>query len=518
MSLTSNLQKPKKIAVASCTPSASESAVKVFEAGGNAFDAAVCAAFDLMVSNPLMCSIGGGGFAAVKPAGSDDVKIIDFFDAMPGKGLPKSAFGQNMKTTKLPYGTGIEVISGHSSIGVPGTVKGLEFVSKNYGRIPLSESLKPPAENAIKGVPLNATVAYWLSLSAEKLHWQTEYAKKLLSTEKGEVPPKGYLMKNPDIANTFELIGQYGSGVIYKGDIAKSISDEVLSGGGIITRKDLETYDVIIRNPLKVKYGDYLINTNPPPSVGGSTMVQILKVASKLGIEDYSPENVSKLGRIIYSAFQDRFACFKEGMDYEEKLYNMLSDENILEKYKNISSSSNTTHLCCIDDLGNACSITMSMGYGSGVGIEGTGIVMDNVLGELELNPLGFHALDPGNRLVSSMSPTIAISNNDILALGTPGASRIATSLANIFINIVKCGKDIESALHSPRIHWEDDKFSYEYPLVVNEKLLPNDWEIVKFDKLNMFFGGVQCVQLQNDITLKGASDLRRNGKSIVAG
>ncbi|EKE03895.1 MAG: hypothetical protein ACD_20C00134G0022 [uncultured bacterium] len=512
-----NNQKPKKVAVASCTPWATEAAGRIVEAGGNAFDAAICAAFELMISNPLMCSIGGGGFAAIRSS-NDEVKIVDFFDSMPGMGLDKSLFGKNAKVVDLPYGTGIQVISGHASVGVPGTLKGLEHISQQYGCLPLKEVLQPAIENARTGVPFNSPMARYIAISAEPLHWFTEYSKKLLSTPQWEIPKEGYLFKNPDLANTLDLIGQYGSDIVYKGDIAQNIVNEIQSGGGIITLEDLQNYDVIIRQPLFAEYGRYKIYTNPPPSVGGSTIIQMLKVISKLNLTEYNPAIVSKLGKIIHTALNDRYSRIEEGRKNPSKYFELTEDDYILEKYKNILPSASTTHVSCVDDLGNACSITMSIGYGSGVAIPGTGILMDNVLGELELNPLGFHALDPGERLVSSMSPTIAYDElkNDLLVLGTPGASRIATSLTQVIVNINNLNMSIEKALNEPRVHWEDNKFALEEGREFDESEIPAEWEIVRFPGRDMFFGGVQCVRLSQGGNLNAASDPRRCGKGRV--
>lgn len=480
--------KPNKIAIASCTPCATDAASQVALSGGNAIDAAVAGAFDLMVSNILMCSIGGGGFATVKTPGKDPV-VFDFFDAMPGIGLNKSEFGKNIRKVRVPYGIGIDVITGYSSIGVPGTAKGLELIANRAGNLPLKESLKPAIAHAKGGIPLNATVAYWLSISAEKIHWLTEYSKSLLSTPDGAIPKEGFFLKNPDLARTFEIIGDEGTDPIYRGEIAKSISEHIRQGGGLVTTEDLRNYQVIERVPLSVKYGKYDIYTNPPPSVGGKSLVHMLEAVSNLGFKGYTPDTAAKIGRIIHTALSNRH-----------------------------SKTPNTTQISCVDDLGNACSITMSMGYGSGVAVPGTGIFFGNTLGEPELNPLGFHALEPGTRLVSSMAPTVCVDsgNNNLLVLGTPGASRIAPAIMQTVINIADLGLAINDAVSRPRIHWEDGKLVAESNLDINESLVPDEWEIVKFDDINMYFGGIQCVSLSRESSLEAVSDPRRCGKSTV--
>jgi len=508
--------KPNKVAIASCTPYATDAAAKTALRGGNAFDAAVAGAFDLMVSNPLMASLGGGGFATVKVPGKEPV-VFDFFDVMPGIGVHKNEFGKNIRTVSVPYGIGIDVITGYSSIGVPGTAKGLELVAKNFANLEMKEILAPAIRHAREGVPLNATVAYWIGLSAEKIHWFTDYSKSLLSTDKGQVPTEGYLMKNPDLADTFEIISKEGTDIIYTGDIAKKASELIREGGGLLTLEDLKNYQVIERKPLAAKYGNYKIYTNSPPSVGGLTLTQMLKALSSLEYKGYDPDMVSKMGRIIYTALNDRYSLFKQGIRDFNALHQLVEDDYVTEKYANIVPSPDTTQISCADDLGNACSITMSIGYGSGVALEGTGIYFGNILGELELNPFGFHALDPGMRLVSGMSPTIVFDekSKDLIAIGSPGASRIAPAIMQTILNISDLGLSIEDALKMPRIHWEDGKFVIESQMEVDMTHIPDDWEIVKFDGLDMYFGGVQCVRL-NKGTLTAASDPRRCGKSMV--
>lgn len=508
--------KPSKIAIASCTEHATNAAAHVARCRGNAIDAAVAGAFDLMVSNILMCSVGGGGFATVKTPGNDPV-VFDFFDAMPGIGLDKSEFGKNIRKVKVPYGIGIDVITGYSSIGVPGTAKGLELLLKRFGNLEMGDALTPAIKHAREGVPLNATIAYWLSISAEKIHWFTDYSKKLLSTTAGEVPKAGYPMKNPDLAKTFELFAEKGTDVFYGGEMGREISEYIRQGGGILTLDDLKKYQVIERKPLKTKYGKYDIYTNPPPSIGGITLVQMLKALSHIEVKGYDPDAVAKIGRIIYTAQSDKYSLFKKGNRNFDDLYQLVEDDYIFEKYENIIASPNTTQISCTDDLGNACSITMSMGYGSGVAMPGTGICFGNTLGELELNPFGFHALDPGMRLVSGMSPTIGVDKNDedILTIGTPGASRITSAILQTIINISNLNLSIKDALKMPRIHWEDNKLVVESNLDVDESQIPDNWEIVKFNDLNMYFGGVQCVRFDRG-SLRAESDPRRCGKSRI--
>ncbi len=302
-------RKPRKFGIASGTNEATSVGIEIAALGGNAVDAAVGVAFDLLVSNIMMCSIGGGGFATVKtPDG--EIETIDFFDSMPGKGLGHEYFREHANPQKvhLSYGVGIEVMIGHATVGVPGAVKGLEKLLERHGTMPLKEVIQPAVEHARAGLQLNDTLSYWLKISAHKIQCYTKYSKKLFTTPAGRIPEKGYLLKMPDLANSLEIIGGYGSDVVYKGDIADAIVEEMKQGGGFVTYEDLASYDAIIRKSLKTTYRGKHIYTNPPPSVGGTTLVELMNIISHINFEEtYTPQLVATVGKAIRLALYDKF-------------------------------------------------------------------------------------------------------------------------------------------------------------------------------------------------------------------
>ena len=511
-------RRPFKYAVASGTKEATSIGIETASIGGNAVDVAVGVAFGLLVSNILMCSIGGGGFATVKsPDGK--VEIIDFFDCMPGKGLNLGYFKEHARPQKvyLPYGVGIEVMIGHATVGVPGTVKGLELLLERHGTLPLKEVVQPAIELARAGIHLNHNISWWLEMSAHSIHWQTEYSKKLFSMPSGEVPDSSYLFKMPDLANSLQIIGQHGSDAVYKGDIAEAIVEEISKGGGLITYEDIASYEAIVRKPLETTYREKYIYTNPPPSVGGVTLVELMNIVSHIDFEKmYKPQLVTTVGKAIRLALHDKFTRYLDPSTNEEVAKELLCPEYTFQCFKKITPGPNTTHLSSIDDEGYAVGITMSMGYGSGVGISGTGIVMDNVLGEMELNPQGYLKTEPGQRLISGMTPTIMVNEdtNDVVVLGTPGASRIAPCLMQIIINLIDHKMDLYSAISSPRIHYEDNTFVMEPGIEVDENLLDKRVKVVKFDKIDMSMGGAECVRLKEGLFPEAASDPRRSGSA----
>jgi len=507
---------PKEFAIASCTMEATQAGIEIASSGGNAVDAAVGSALDLIVSNILMTSIAGGGFATVRiPDGT--VETIDFFDCMPGKGLDMQDIRKTIKPVKiyLEYGTGIDVLIGHATAGVPGNIKGLELLLKRYGTMPLKEVLQPAIKHAKEGTKISKSMGYWLDLSSKKLHWHTDYCKKLLSTPIGEILDAGYLLKQHDLCKTLEMIAQYGSDVVYKGEIADAIVKEMKSNGGLITHEDLKTYEAIVRKPIETIYRGKKVYTNPPPSVGGATLIELLNIISNIKLENkLTPDIAITLGKAIRLALHDKFTRYLDIETNEEVSKELLSLEYALKCYKKIQPSANTTHLSCADNSGYGVSITMSMGYGSGVAIPNTGIIMDNALGEMELNPKGYLNATPGQRLISGMAPSIIYDelNNDMLVLGTPGASRIAPCLMQVISNIVDYKMDLCSAVSASRLHFEDNKFAYESGIELNSNLLDSNVEICSFDDLNMFFGGSQCVRIKDNVPPEAASDPRRDG------
>lgn len=510
----------KKLALSSCTKEATADGIEVGLSGGNAVDALVAGAFSLIVSNPLMCSIAGGGFVTVRtPDGH--VETIDFFDCMPGKGLPEDYISTkaSYELAYVDFGFDVNIVKGHATIGVPGTVKGIELLLNRHGSMPMKEVLKPAIKRAKEGVYANDTIAGWLACSSEKVQWHTPYSKHVLSTDEGEIIPAGYLFKQPDLAQTLESIAEYGSDVIYKGDIAQLIAKEMSENGGLITLEDLAAYEAVIREPLHYKYGHKDLFTNPPPSVGGASLVAMLKLLSNYDLASIStPRRIAIMGNVMRLALHDRFTKYNDPATNAETAKTLLGDDYINECLTKLQSSANTTHISAVDADGLAVSLTMSMGYGSGVAIPGTGIFCDNTLGEIELNPKGFLKANPGTRLISGMTPSVIIDKelDSVMALGTPGATRIPSCLLQVIINMNDFDMSLEDALKAPRIHAEGTKFNVEPYLEPDPSLLKPDVELVKFDKPSMYFGGAQCARIERGENPEAAADPRRTGRGQV--
>lgn len=500
----------KTFASAAGTPYAAAAAAEVYQAGGNAADAAVAAAAAVGITEPLMSSIGGGGFAMVR--GPNGAELIDYYDIMPGKGLPDSEFGAggNPKKVVLKYGAGVHSTVGGAACAVPGVLRGWEMLLARHGRLSLAEALAPAVRLAREGFLLCRTSGLWFQVAEEVLRLTDETRKNFY---KGERPYKeDEEIRFPELADTLESIGEEGVDLFYEGELSRNISGYIRKMGGIITERDLAEYRPVVREPLAVEYGAGRMYTNGPPSAGGSTLAQMLKVVSAYELP-HMPEKdyVRAMAGAMRLALADRETEYTEGDENERVSERLTGEEYAKLQRVRIFGAPHTSHLSCIDDEGLAVSITASMGYGSGLVIPGTGIPMNNSLGEPELNPKGFHALTPGQRLISSMSPTIVTSEEEgVMSLGSPGASRIPTAILQTVVNVVDFGMPLEEAVVNPRFHSEGDLFAYESgapeaDLDFYERVLP-------YEEPNMYFGGVNAVRRTPGGTFEAAADHRRSG------
>jgi gamma-glutamyltranspeptidase / glutathione hydrolase len=505
-------------AAAAGTPYAAEAAAETYLAGGNAADAAVAAAAAVSVTEPLMSSIGGGGFALVRdPAGG--AELIDYYDAMPGKGLPDTAFGAggSPQTIILKYGAGVRSIVGGASSAVPGSLRGWEKLLARHGRLGMKKALAPAVRFAREGFRLCKTSALWFGVAEEVLRLTEETRKHFYKGER--VYLEGEEVRLPELADTLEAIGEGGADLFYEGGLARTISSYMLKMGGIITEEDLAEYEAVIREPMSVRYGAGAMHTNGPPSAGGPTLAQMLKVVSAYDLASLpEAEYVRVMAGAMKLALEDRETAYLDGSENRRVAERLTGEEYAAEQRRRIFSafgSPHTTHLACVDSEGLAVSITASMGYGSGLVVPGTGIPMNNTLGEPELNPRGFHALAPGERLISNMSPTVVSSEEgSIIALGSPGASRIPTAILQTVINVLDFGKTLEEAVLAPRFHAEGDLFAYEAGARTAD--LDSYERVLSYETPNMFFGGVNAVRRTPDGRFEAAADPRRSGGTAI--
>jgi gamma-glutamyltranspeptidase/glutathione hydrolase len=497
---------------------------QILEAGGNAVDATIASAFAGCVAEPLLTGLGAGGYMLVHNAETGKQELLDFAVVVPGKDLKRSF--APLAPTPVDFGEVIQMFhGGHSSVGIPGFVAGLTEAHRKYGSIPLEELVKPAKALANKGIKITKQQAYLIDILFGIVSL-TPASKKLFE-KNGKKLKEGDIFYCPEIVNTLDEIAKTRGRSLYHGSLAKTLIKTVQEGGGLITRQDLQDYKVVHRKTASVEYRGIHIATNPPPSSGGALIAHSLSLLSKFNLKImdwHSPEHLAHLLEVMLDTNEVRKNIFDKYIHEEDILDRLLASELIANSTKKIGSRlGNTTHLSVIDSKGNAVSMTSSNGSGSGVAVPNTGILLNNILGEEDLNPHGFHKNPAGMRMTSMMSPTIGVEKGEaVLAVGSAGSNRIRSAVLQVISAIFDYDMDVAAAIDAPRIHTEGAGFSVEIengiPKKVTESMAKSGYGLSIWKEKNLFFGGVQAVTRDpKSGELKGAGDPRRGGVAVIA-
>jgi gamma-glutamyltranspeptidase/glutathione hydrolase len=497
----------------------------ILEAGGNAVDAAIASAFAGCVAEPLLTGLGAGGYMLVHDAKSQTQNLIDFAVVMPGKNLNKKP--AKLAPTPVDFGETVQMFhGGHASVGVPGFVAGLCAAHQKYGSMPLKDLVLPAQRLARQGVKITKQQAYLIEILFGVI--AITPASKKLFQKNGERLKEGDVFYMPDIISTLDEIALSNGRSFYAGQLAQALTKEVQSGGGLITRQDIAEYEVKHRKPAQINYHGNKLYTNPPPSSGGALIAHSLSLLSNFNVSSLGWHSLAHLSHLI-EVMMDTNSVRKEILDHslheEDILERLLAAEVIAKSSTKISSRlGNTTHLSITDALGNSVSMTSSNGTGSGVAVPGTGILLNNILGEEDLNPRGFHKHPVGLRMTSMMSPTIVIDGNGdpLLSIGSAGSNRIRSAILQVVSNILDFDMDVQEAINAPRLHTEGVGSTVELEhgitSVIAEELAQAGHQVSLWKDKNLFFGGVQAVA-RNPKTgeLSGAGDPRRGGVAVIA-
>ena len=376
--------------VAAGHPRSARAGADALREGGNAVDAALAAMLTAFSCEPLLTSLGAGGYMLVVEPGHDPV-LLDFFVEAAGRGVDAGARAE-LVPVSVSFGDAIQVFNiGPASVGTYGMAAGLSEASTRFGRIPLADLVTPAARLARDGVEMNEPQAYVIEILAGIVTSTAECAA--LFSPNGTVVCAGDVVRQPELADALERLGTEGPGPFYTGDIAAAIVEWLAARGGIVSAADLAGYAVVDREPIRVSYRGREVVTNPPPSAGGILIAHALAL---LGASDGSPD-VARVVETMERTQAERTPEFLEGLDDPEFVRRFLTRRSPL---------GSTTHVAVLDREGWACSVTSSNGSCSGVVVPGTGVHLNNMLGEQDLNPLGFHRHPPGRRMPSMMSPT----------------------------------------------------------------------------------------------------------------
>jgi gamma-glutamyltranspeptidase/glutathione hydrolase len=483
-----------------------EAGARVLDAGGNAVDAAVGAALVSWVAESPLTGPGAGGFMLVHRARDRSTRVFDFFVAVPGLGLAKRELA-DMDRVDVDFSGGSTQVFhiGAASCAVPGAALGLEQAHQSFGRLPWRDLFQPAIDLARNGVELNKGQAYLHAILDLILRHTPE--SRAVYEQNGERLVAGDTLIQKDLAGTLELLAEKGAQVLYTGDVAAAISKHVHDHGGCITPRDLKEYRVIRRRPVSAGFCGEEFLSNPPPSAGGVLIAYGLPLLEEIGPgEPGTADAIDALARVMREQHNARV----EGFDRALRRGGLA---RALEERAAVVSRG-TTHISVVDGKGNAVALTASTGAGSGVVVPGTGIHVNNMIGEFDLTK----PPRPGARLSSMMSPSVVLrGGKPHLVVGSAGSLRLRGAVMQIVVNVVAHGLPVEDAIDRPRVHLEGDDLHCEggHDAAELDELEKKGWDVTRWRRRNLYFGGAAAVTLEEG-KLAAAGDPRRGGTGVV--
>lgn len=474
--------------VAAGHPETVQAAVDVLDAGGNAYDATVAAGFAGAAAEPGLTSLGGGGFLLARTAEGEET-LFDFFVDTPGRGLARDDLQPHFTPVTVRFKGADQVFhAGYGSVAVPGCLPGYLHVHRRLGRLELARVVAPAVRLASEGVVLNEQQAEIFDL-LEGIFLLSAQGRAVFCRGE-ELLRRGDLVRNPDLASFLEEIGRGRSRGFPDPEIASSLARAMAEGDGLVTEADLAAYRVMEREPLVFGYRGARIATNPPPSFGGELVAHALE---RLGPQPPHPfgstSEALRLARVLQAMSDDRAGDGRP------------------------RARQGTTHVSVADAEGNVAAMTTSNGSCSGVFVPGTGVQLNNIMGEEDLHPEGFHSAPPGERVGSMMAPTIIEHAGRVMALGSGGSERIRSALLQVLVQLIDHDRSLQRAVSAPRMHWDGSRlqiepgFAREVVRALAGTLPVNEWSVP-----NLYFGGAHAVSTRGEV----AGDPRRGGSCAV--
>ncbi len=486
----------------------SDAAAEVLRAGGNAFDAAIAGLFAACVAEPVLSSPGGGGFLMAYDPAEGGSRLYDFFVDTPR--TKRAAAESNFFGVEVDFGPAIQEFHiGLGAAATPGFIPGLYQVHRAHGRLPMADLLAPAARAARDGVTVNPFQAYLLSIAAPIYTHRAESAA--IFAPAGMPLRPGDTLRNSVLADTFDLLARQGEALFLDGEIGREIIRQSRALGGHLDVEDLAGYQVAVREPLVTRHKGADLFLNPAPAASGPLIAFSLRLLESLATAG-APDIVE-----LAEAMEATNAARRAHADEPAQL---LQADVIGRHLASLSSHAaayrGTTHISVIDGDGRAAAATVSNGEGNGFMVGPYGFMLNNMLGEEDLNPDGFGLWQPGRRMSSMMAPTIVrTSDGRLIALGSGGSNRIRTAILQVVINVLDRGMNLSDAIVAPRLHVEkcgtvsyEDQFGAEAIAALNARFA----DARGWPEPNMFFGGVHAVALSRDGDLLGVGDPRRAG------
>jgi len=512
-------------AVAAGHPLTAEAGAQVLAEGGTAVDACIAAAFVSWVAESTLTGPGAGGFMLVHRASDRTTRVLDHFVTVPGLGLARHG-DTEMAEASIDFtpDSSQSFRVGEASNAVPGAAAGLGEAHRRFGTLPWRVLLEPAIAHAREGVELTPGQAYLHELLDPILR-RTDEGRAMYSSN-GEFLRVGERLVLPDLALTLERLAEAGPGDLYSGELAHELSEYVRAGGGEITERDLREFRVIVRRPVRVPFLGHELRSNPPPSTGGVLIGLGLRLLDRLGGVAGPPGSAEAMAQLVEIMREQEAA---RGGPFVRELYRgglarRLFDEGALAavarriRGRLPELQRGTTHISVVDARGNAAALTASTGAGSGVIVAGTGIQLNNMLGEFDLAATGGHPR-PGVRFTSGMAPSLVLRDGvPRLVVGSAGSLRLRGAIMQIVVNAVGHGLGIRDAIDRPRVHFEATHVHTEGGNDPGELDRLESWgyDLVRWRGLNLFFGGAAGVEMLQDGRLAAAGDPRRGGAGVV--
>jgi len=521
--------------VVTAHPLAAQAGLDMLKKGGNAVDAALAAACALNACEPFASGIGGGGFMVIYLSRLKKVTVINFREKAPALASPRMFISERKIKEEWPRTHGL-------AVAVPGALAGWSYALHKYGTKDLATVMARAIEIAEKGFTVSETFSNINKDQYEKLllnaGQESCYLNQGLPYEAGD------FFRNPALAHTLKIIASKGIGEFYQGKIAQKIVEAVRKKGGFVTLKDLANYQPLEQKPLKGTYKDYTLYTIPLPGSGGLHIIQLLNISANWPLKKWGHNSflyIHHLSEALRLIFTDRIRYLGDpdfvhipineliSRKYATQIATLIKRDRLLESYPyrqfkpTENNKENTTHLCVIDKEGNIVSLTQSINhfFGSGIIPQGTGFLLNNHMDDFSRDPEAANAPGPGKRPLSSMGPLIMFYHQKpFLALGSPGGTRIFSSLTQIILNIIEFGMSLDEAIEAPRF------FTYSsqgkaVSLYVESRLSPSVIEALQkvghkiiirkaYDK---YFGGAQGIMIPpGKKIIYGGADSRRDG------
>lgn len=515
----------------------SQVGAEIMSKGGNAVDAAVAMGFALGVCEPFTSGLGGGGLATIHTAEGENF-FIDFREVAPAAAtldLYVDASGENNGNTK----------EGGLASGVPGEVAGLLYLLEHHGTMSREEVMEPAIRIANEGFTVSAYCANAISDAYEKTQKFPEMSKVYLD-ENGLPWEEGSVITNPDLGKALQLIADQGADVFYKGEIGEAMVATLAKYDGVMTMEDLAGYGVHELEPVTGDYRGYTVISSPPPSSGGTHLIEILNILENFdmaSMEVNSAEYVHLFAETFKLAFADRAKYMADTNFVTVPLGGLTSQAYADKRAQDIDLNvameqaapddpspyehTDTTHFSVADVDGNCVAITKTINYyfGSGVMVDGYGFMMNNQMDDFSTDSESVNKIEPGKKPLSSMSPTVVLKpdGSPFLVLGTPGGSRIFSGVAEVISRVIDSKMDLHTAISVPKI-WNcsnKNNLQYEKPLKGYEQYALTDETIAKLTEMGhgelktTASGAFQCIMFMDDGTLYGTADPRQDGKAV---